>query len=70
MGTHTQTHAHTRKQVPVFTCNVHTAESTMMVFKAVLSNPLGGAVLGKRSVCRVIMVPGRPKLAATKVRLR
>uniref|UniRef100_A0A7S3VKC0 Calx-beta domain-containing protein n=1 Tax=Dunaliella tertiolecta TaxID=3047 RepID=A0A7S3VKC0_DUNTE len=31
----------------------------MLVFKIVLSNPLGGAVLGKRAMCRIILVPGR-----------
>ncbi len=28
------------------------------VFKLVLSNPLGGAVLGQRTECRVIIMPG------------
>lgn len=28
------------------------------MFKLVLSNPLGGAVLGQRTECRVIIMPG------------
>ena len=37
----------------------------MLVFKSELTNPMGGAVLGKRTVCRVIIIPG--KLSKSKV---
>ncbi|KAJ9532060.1 hypothetical protein QJQ45_003779 [Haematococcus lacustris] len=37
---------------------------TTCVFKLVLANPMGGAVLGRRTECRVIILPGS-KLAPT-----
>lgn len=37
------------------------AATEMLLFKVQIMNPLGGAVLGKRCVCRVILVPGSPK---------
>jgi len=49
---------------------VRAGDSKMLVFKVILSNPLGGAVLGKRAICRVIMVPGRSKLSKSKVEQR
>ncbi|KAF5828366.1 hypothetical protein DUNSADRAFT_17737 [Dunaliella salina] len=43
-----------RIRIPLLAAGGH----NMLVFKTVLSNPLGGAVLGKRTMCRIIIVPG------------
>ncbi|GFH29452.1 uncharacterized protein HaLaN_28107 [Haematococcus lacustris] len=41
---------------------------TTCVFKLVLANPMGGAVLGRRTECRVIILPGSKLAPTTPVR--
>mmetsp|Transcript_8922 Transcript_8922/g.24087 ORF Transcript_8922/g.24087 Transcript_8922/m.24087 type:complete len:863 (+) Transcript_8922:104-2692(+) len=55
----------TKVRIPLLAAGAN-GEDKMLVFKVALSNPLGGAVLGKRQICRIIIVPEKKGLQKSK----